>query len=130
MCWWYKSTAQGGTSTRPPNAKEAYVPITGLLWQPKAVLKVYFMNRIPGSEGWRMSSNNFVSTDNILEWANEWHKTNQNCVPKFEESRDKFDNHIRIEFEGTVVVTTIGSYRLFCHVMVIPTNTILCTCIV
>ena len=97
MCWWYKSTAQDGTSNRPSDAKGAYVPNTGFLWQPKAVLKVHFMNKIPGTEGWRMKSNNFVSTDNILEWANVWHEIDPTCVPKFELGSEDC-NDIRVKF--------------------------------
>ena len=58
------------------------------------------MNEIPR---WRNEKGNFISTDDILKIANEWHDCNPAVVPKFVPYKNRGPNDIRIKFTGTSI---------------------------
>lgn len=62
------------------------------------------MDEIPSHSDWRHGKNP-ITTDKILEWANEWSTfptdlPDGNPVPKFVLGNYKEFSHIRVQFEG------------------------------
>lgn len=69
------------------------------LWK-KGELKVHFMTDIKGC---RKEDGNFLSTGDVLDIANDWHRCGQEIVPKFVLCREGETSDIRVTFTGIYV---------------------------
>ena len=74
----------------------AFIEDTKHLW-PKKEIQVFFMDRMPP---WENDKDGYISKEEILEIANEWHECGPDVVPKFVECTAKELSDIRVTFKG------------------------------
>lgn len=74
----------------------AFIADTKHLW-PKKEIQVFFMNKIPP---WENDKDGYISKEEILEIANEWHECGPDVVPKFVECTTRELSNIRVMFIG------------------------------
>ena len=77
-----------------------------LLWTEKEITVRFLDPEIPA---WRKEDGNYISKDDILHIANEWHRCNKNVVPKFVPYKSG-PSHIRIKFTGMVKLLILNFY--------------------
>ena len=85
------------------------------LWPQGEKLQVRFLSKIPG---WRKEDGNFISTDDILAVANEWHQCGGvDVVPEFVPYKEG-KSDIRVQFIG-MCTENIASYvhRMFTDIL-------------
>ena len=84
---------------------EAFVEDSGHLW-PKKELKVFFMNKIPP---WDNDKDGYISKEEIIGLANEWHDCGRDVVPKFVKCDDRASSDIRVKFIGMIIIMSIAA---------------------
>ena len=81
------------------------------LWLERKELKVFFEPRILT---WRKmdQTQDFITTRDILEWANVWHNACEGVVPKFVKIDTDIGSDIRVKFfSGIYIPLRTGNVR-------------------
>ena len=101
-------------------AAELWAADTLFLWNQKEI-NVHFTNKILA---WRNEKGNFISPEEILSIANEWHQcgidAGKDVVPMFINDDSKPSN-IRIEFIGKVITLILAIMQLT-DLLLLPTS--------
>ena len=69
------------------------------------------MDGIPVQKNWiKENDTNMITTDFILETANEWHDCYPSVVPKFIPEQRREHSDIRITFKGAVYYVSLSMH--------------------